>query len=147
MLPAFAYLITIPVNAVLGYDRDPKPEALIMVQTLRCLANGFIVSSLLWAAALAMMMDGKLKSAAGYFLVAAVCAFFGIIHSPLGSEQVGLPHQILDHLYQTTPIYRDAVACQTPYHWTGAYLMIAVMLFGLGSVKQGDAGEAAQGGQ
>ncbi len=143
MLPAFAYLITIPVNAALGYGRDPMtPEALMMVQTLRCLANGFIVSSLLWAAALAMMMDGKLKSAAGYFLVAAVCAFFGIIHSPLGSEQVGLPHQILE---QIAPVYRDVIACQTPYHWTGAYVMIALLLFGLGSVKQPVAVEGEQG--
>ena len=45
-----------------------------VLQTLRCLANGFLITSVLWAAALAMILDGRLRAAAGYFLVAAACA-------------------------------------------------------------------------
>ena len=38
----------------------PPPQWPWVVQSLRCLANGFIVTSLLWASALAAMLDGKL---------------------------------------------------------------------------------------
>src|SRR5262249_56449987 len=69
MLPALAYLITIPLNMAVGL-RDPAPEALAVVQTLRCLAHGFLISGLLWAAALAMIMDGRLVRYGGYFGVA-----------------------------------------------------------------------------
>src|SRR5262249_44094277 len=51
-LPALAYLVTLPLGAALG-PNAPGPGAIGTVQTLRCLANGFIVTSLLWAAALA----------------------------------------------------------------------------------------------
>src|SRR5207245_384090 len=54
-LPALAYLATVPLGMALG-ARPPEPPAAVMVQTLRCLANGFIVSSLLWAAALACLL-------------------------------------------------------------------------------------------
>ena len=53
------------------------------LQTIRMLANGFIVTSLLWASALAALIDRRLRVAAAYFAAAAVCAAFGIIHSPL----------------------------------------------------------------
>ena len=82
MLPALAYLITVPLNMALGL-RDPDPQARLLVQTLRCLAGGFIITSLLWAAALAMLIDGRLVRAALYFALAGVFALFGIIHSPL----------------------------------------------------------------
>ncbi|HZY89647.1 MAG TPA: hypothetical protein VFE78_32800, partial [Gemmataceae bacterium] len=71
MLPALAYLITVPLNMALG-GRDPAPFALEVVQTLRCLANGFIVTSLLWAAALAVLLDGRLVRSAAYFALAGV---------------------------------------------------------------------------
>ena len=93
MLPALAYLIKVPLDMVL--PKEPPPFTREMVQTLRCLAGGFIVTSLLWGAALAMILDGKLNRAALYFAIAGVFAFFGIIHSPLPSEQIGLPWEIL----------------------------------------------------
>ena len=98
------------------------------MQTLRCLANGFIVTSLLWAAALAMILDGRLRAAAVYFLIAGVFAFFGVIHSPLQSEQIGLPYQVLAKLYASAPAFAEAAQYQTPYHWAGAYVLVAVLL-------------------
>src|SRR5262249_48828197 len=71
-LPALAYLITVPLNAV-RRDALAGPPAQ-MVQTLYCLANGFIVTSLLWGAALAALIDGRHRRAAAYLLVAAVLA-------------------------------------------------------------------------
>jgi AGZA family xanthine/uracil permease-like MFS transporter len=120
-----AYLIKVPLEQVLT---SPPADKLEMIQTTRCLANGFIVTSLLWGAGLAMMIDGRLRSAAVFFGVAGVCAFFGVIHSPLPSEQIGLPWDILQLLRETAPDYAAAVRYQTPYHWAAAYGLVVLML-------------------
>jgi AGZA family xanthine/uracil permease-like MFS transporter len=123
ILPAMAYLIKVPLEQVLT---SPPADKLEMIQTMRCLANGFIVTSLLWGAGLAMMIDGRLRSAAGFFGVAGVCAFFGVIHSPLKDEQIGLPWVILSEVMSKD--YAQAVCYQTPYHWSAAYGLVVLML-------------------
>jgi adenine/guanine/hypoxanthine permease len=134
ILPALAYLIMVVLNMALG-GRDPAgPLAVEVVQTLRCLANGFIVTGLLWAAALAVMLDGRLVRSAGYFALAGACAVVGVIHSPLPSEKIGLPHDILRELRDVAPAFSQAVECQTPYHWAGAYALVALLLLALAAV-------------
>jgi AGZA family xanthine/uracil permease-like MFS transporter len=129
MLPALAYLILISLNMALGL-RDPDPAARLMVQTLRCLAGGFIITSLIWAAALAMLIDGWLVRAAGFFLLAGLFALFGVIHSPLRNEQIDLPSRVLGQIPES---FQEAITYQTPYHWAGAYGLIVLMLLGLAS--------------
>src|SRR5262249_3643888 len=92
MLPALAYLGLILVNRALG-GRPPPPEPFML--SLRCLANGFIITSLLWAAALAELLDGRLFRAAAYLAVAGVCSLFGLIHSPLDPAAIAWPHDVL----------------------------------------------------
>ncbi len=135
-LPALAYLITIPLNGVLGANA-PAPYAVPMVQTLRCLANGFLITGLLWAASLAMILDGRLGRAAGFLAVAGVCAFFGVIHSPLASERIGLPYDVLVLVQQQAggADFWKAVQFQTPYHWATAYGLSALLLLGLSRFK------------
>jgi len=58
------------------------------------LANGFIISSMLWGAAIAYIIDHKLHTAAFYFFAAAILSLFGIIHSPLDNGGLFLPWQI-----------------------------------------------------
>jgi AGZA family xanthine/uracil permease-like MFS transporter len=142
MLPALAYLITIPLGAALG-PRPPDPRAMLVVQTLRCLAGGFIITSVIWAAALAMLVDGRPARAALYFALAGVFAFFGVIHSPLRSEQIALPQQVQAQLAgeaqkleegKAAPeaeAFREAYRYQTPYHWAGAYALVAALLLAL----------------
>jgi AGZA family xanthine/uracil permease-like MFS transporter len=129
MLPALAYLVTIPLNLALGL-RDPDPSARLLVQTLRCLAGGFIITSLLWAAALAMLIDGRLLRAAFYFALAGVFALFGVIHSPLRNEQIDWPPRVLGQISES---FREAIKYQTPYHWAGAYGLVVLMLLVLAS--------------
>jgi AGZA family xanthine/uracil permease-like MFS transporter len=124
IMPALAYLITIPLGLALGL-RDPDPRALLLVQTLRCLAGGFIITSLIWAAALAMLIDGRLVRAAFYFALAGLLALFGVIHSPLRNEQIDLPQRVLGQISAT---FQEAVRYQTPYHWAGAYGLVALLL-------------------
>jgi AGZA family xanthine/uracil permease-like MFS transporter len=144
MLPALAYLITVPLNMALG-GRDPAGEdAVRVVQTLRCLANGFIVTSLLWAAALAVLLDGRLVRAAAYFALAGVCSLVGVIHSPLPSERIGLPHHVLAEVPEA---FRAAVECQTPYHWAGAYALVALLLLALAALGRREVGSGPGEGE
>jgi AGZA family xanthine/uracil permease-like MFS transporter len=114
VLPALAYLVTIPLQ---GNPKTPGDQALV------CLANGFIVTSMLWAAALVAILDGQLVRAATYFAVAGVCSLFGIIHSPLREAAIALPQQIYEEMPQKTEFL-----CQSPYHWAAAYVLAAFML-------------------
>ncbi|MGI8978737.1 MAG: permease [Pirellulaceae bacterium] len=91
-VPALAALAMIYVDKLvpLGAKIAGTPmEA--EVGTLRILANGFIVTSLLWSSALAALIDRKLFWAAAFFLVAALCAAFGIIHSPAPGSPLFVP--------------------------------------------------------
>ena len=64
--------------------------------TLRILANGFIVTSLVWASALAAIIDRRLPRAAAFFFVAAGCTLFGVMHSPLPGSPLFLPWQLAE---------------------------------------------------
>jgi hypothetical protein len=57
-----------------------------------------------------------------------VCAFFGIIHSPLSDERIDLPWRVLE---QVPKEFQSAVQYQTPYHWAAAYALVAGLLLAL----------------
>jgi AGZA family xanthine/uracil permease-like MFS transporter len=126
VLPALAYLGLLTVNVALA-GREPDQGAAAVVQSLRCLSAGFIITSLLWASALASMIDGHLLRAAGYLTIAGVCSLFGVIHSPLVPAAIALPGDVLAQMPQ-----QAAVLCQSPYHWAAAYGLAAAVLVGLG---------------
>jgi AGZA family xanthine/uracil permease-like MFS transporter len=124
-LPALAYLAKILLAGALGPQAPGNPFAVLQVQTLRCLANGFIITSLLWGAALACLLDGRYVRSAAYLLVAAACAFVGVIHSPLPEGAIDLPWNVLP---QVAPAFAGVARFQTPYHWCGAYVAAAALL-------------------
>jgi adenine/guanine/hypoxanthine permease len=145
ILPTLAYLVLIFVKN-LGVA-IPAGDQATVVQTLRCLGNGFIVTGMLWAAALAALLDGHLRRSAAYFAVAGVCAFFGVIHSPLGDEQIGLPWTIME-TRRGDSLDFNAVVFQTPIHWTVAYALTAGLLLVLSwspfrSERRGETAAAA----
>jgi AGZA family xanthine/uracil permease-like MFS transporter len=122
ILPALAYLVLMPLDQTL-VGASPAPHMAVAIQSLRCLANGFIVTSLLWASSLAAMLDGKLLRSAGYMGICGVCSLFGIIHSPLRPAVIALPHWVLAQMPED-----PAIRCQSPYHWTAAYALAALLL-------------------
>jgi AGZA family xanthine/uracil permease-like MFS transporter len=126
-IPALAYLVLIYVDKVFadpalrncGVGVAALQDGMLRqeLQTIRVLGNGFIVTSLLWASALASIIDRRLLVAAAYFLVAALCASVGIIHSPLPGSPVFWPWNLA----------REALTGVTlPYG--GGYLAVAVLL-------------------
>ena len=129
-LPALAYMATIPLDIALGPERQPMPYAASMILALRCLASGFIVTSLLWASALAAVLDRQMFRAAAYLGVAAVCSLVGVIHSPLSPAVIGWPWDIYAKLPQFENV-TPQILCQSPYHWAGGYLLAAAALLGL----------------
>ena len=122
IFPALAYSALIPLDMALA-GGPPAAHAAVVVQSLRCLAGGFIVTSLLWASALAEMLDGKLVRSAGYLALAGLCSLFGIIHSPLQPAAIAPPSGVVAQMPRD-----PAVLCQSPYHWAAAYGLAAVLV-------------------
>jgi AGZA family xanthine/uracil permease-like MFS transporter len=124
-VPALAALSLIFIDKIFG-DLATQGVALeslsetlqLELHTVRILASGFIVTSLLWASGLAAIIDRRLNIAAIYFGIAAVCSFFGIMHSPLPGSPMFLPWKL------------DASFLETPVQYGGGYLLTAALLLG-----------------
>jgi AGZA family xanthine/uracil permease-like MFS transporter len=58
------------------------------LKTVGMLSSGFIITSLLWAWALAKIVDREVKEAAVVMALAGLLTAFGIIHSPLPGNQL-----------------------------------------------------------
>ena len=119
-LPAIAYLAQLFTGQVLS---DPAVNADQLGATtqgtllnLRVLSNGFIITSLLWASALAATIDRRLSLASLYYLIAAGCTVFGVIHSPLASNATFL-------IFHLEPNAQEIV-----WRYTGGYVATAILL-------------------
>jgi AGZA family xanthine/uracil permease-like MFS transporter len=120
-VPALAQLALIFIDKLLplvGHELDPQLGA--ELQTVRMLSSGFIVTSLLWASALAALIDRRLWRASTFFLIAGGCALFGIIHSPEPGSPLFLPWQL------------DATSQRLVYTFTLGYVLVAGLLFAWG---------------
>ncbi len=88
-VPAVAALLLIQMGSLLaslGHSaRDVRGEAAVVLETIRVLGNGFILTALLWGSAVALIVDRRLAVAAAVFAVASVGSLAGVIHSPLES--------------------------------------------------------------
>jgi AGZA family xanthine/uracil permease-like MFS transporter len=94
-VPALAQLALIFIDKLLPLaSRELPPPMAAELQTVRMLSSGFIVTSLLWASALAAIIDRRLWRASSFFGLAAGCALFGIIHSPAPGSPLFLPWQL-----------------------------------------------------
>ncbi|HEX9688557.1 MAG TPA: MFS transporter [Thermoanaerobaculia bacterium] len=65
-------------------------------RAVRLLGNGFIVTALLWGAAVAELIDHRFRRSALYFFAGAVLCLFGVIHSPTAQGTFFLPWRIGD---------------------------------------------------
>lgn len=123
-VPALAAMVMILLDQVgTAHVTGPVKENL---QTLRILANGFIVTSLLWASALAAMIDRRLCRAAIYFGIASVCSLFGIIHSPLRGSPLVLPMKLDFDTILLTQL--EPEMAQWPIRYACGYAAVAVMM-------------------
>lgn len=131
-LPALASLVMIFADEILAATQQSiaslagQPTSALTaesLQILRTLSNGFVITSLLWASALAMLIDRRFLRAAAFLLTAAVCSLFGIMHSPLPGSPLMLPW---DLPIETLPF---ATVAHTPFVMAGAYTAAALTVF------------------
>ena len=94
MLPALAYLVVVELKATFGFLTPATEDGVLLVQTLRCLANGFLITGLLWAAALAMLLDGKPGRAAAFLALAGAVRLLRRhpLAAGLGADRASLQH-------------------------------------------------------
>jgi len=120
-LPAIACLVQIEQGLLLGNlgksAADLTGTTAAGHRATLILGNGFIVTSLLWGAAFATLLDHKLKRAAVFLIVCAGATLFGVIHSPLQSGAMFLPWAPPD------PIV---------WHLAAGYGVMALVFLGLG---------------
>lgn len=86
-LPSVAYLLAIkapgwiPADKLAALTTTLDGHGLPELAVIFTLGNGFIITAMLWTAAVAAMVDGRLRRAAAFLLVAAGLTLFGLIHS------------------------------------------------------------------
>jgi AGZA family xanthine/uracil permease-like MFS transporter len=100
-------------------------EGALLIQTLRCLGNGFVLTSLLWAAALTALLDRRPVASSLYLLLAAAFSLVGLIHSPLREGGLAWPHKVL---LEVPDPFLPAAVYQTPFHWAAGYALAAGVL-------------------
>jgi AGZA family xanthine/uracil permease-like MFS transporter len=124
-LPALAQLGLIFIEkSGIPIANLPNPAAVSEFTTLRILANGFVVTSLIWASALAAMIDRRLWRAGCLFLLASVFTLFGIMHSPEPGSPMFFPWQVAEAVQHHV------------YSYAAGYGLVALMLFAWGCLLQ-----------
>jgi AGZA family xanthine/uracil permease-like MFS transporter len=96
------------------------------------LAHGFILTGMLWGAALAFLIDGRVARAAGVLAVCGALSTVGIIHSVLPTGGIYLP---------------GSAALQgshAPWHWAAAYLAFAAMILAFARIARGQEAAAPE---
>lgn len=123
-VPAMAYLVMLFADNLLGQTGkaldELAPPLGSQLQSLRALSGGFIITSMLWAAMLAALIDRRLYRAAVFCAIAAGCSLFGVIHSPLPGSPLVAPWNL--------PELPKVAVGQTPLYFGAAYLAMAALL-------------------
>jgi len=88
------------------------------------LGHGFILTGMLWGAALAFMIEKRIGASAVVLGISSAMSLFGVIHSVLPTGGIYLPGSA-------------ALAGSTvPYHWAAGYAAWAILLLALGRKPQ-----------
>ena len=129
-LPSLAFVIALEMSPLLPAAglAALSAETAETIRVLKLLANGFIVTALLWGAAAAALIDQRFGRSAVYLFSAAVLCLFGVIHSPTPQATLFVPWR---------------AGSQIPFHIAGAYLALAATILVLPLLaRQPDATES-----
>ncbi|HUG54832.1 MAG TPA: hypothetical protein VMR21_14580 [Vicinamibacteria bacterium] len=85
------------------------------------LAHGFILTAMLWGAALAFLIDHRFAATATTLALCALLSLFGVIHSVLPTGGIYLPWS------------EALLGSAAPYHWAAAYALVGLMVAALGA--------------
>jgi AGZA family xanthine/uracil permease-like MFS transporter len=104
-----------------------NPDFISTCAVMILLAHGFILTAMLWGAAVAFLIDRRAAAAIATLGACAALSFFGFIHSVTPSGGIYFP-------------WRTGSAL--PYHWTVAYLAFAAVVAVLARTTPFHEGEA-----
>jgi AGZA family xanthine/uracil permease-like MFS transporter len=93
-VPALAALAKIETDKLLAAGALPAGPLVAELFSIRLLAAGFIVTSLIWAGMVAALIDRHLRAAAGWCLAACGLTFCGVMHSPFADGRLFFPWAI-----------------------------------------------------
>ncbi|MBI3634835.1 MAG: MFS transporter [Candidatus Rokubacteria bacterium] len=126
-IPCAAAVVLIQTGGVLGAlgksAADLTGDAAASYQAALLLGNGFILTAVLWAWALAALLDRRFEVTAAILAVASVLTLVGLIHSPLPGGAVFWPTQ-LTAMGGRGP---TSVPSAAPFRLAGAYGVAAVL--------------------
>jgi AGZA family xanthine/uracil permease-like MFS transporter len=125
-IPAIAELVLINWNSALGAarlaaDSLPPPQR-ASYHALVLLANGFIVSAMLWSTLVIDLIDrrrGRLLAVCG---VAALLTLFGVIHSPYADGRLFVP---------------DASIPRSTWALAAGYVLLGLLTWGIDRLDRG----------
>ena len=135
VLPSLAYLVTIFLSqvydgALMGAALDPaatiaatkltNPAFVQTAGVMVMLANGFIISAMLWGGAATHLIERSVGAAAIMLLAGAGLSLFGFMHSVLPTGGIYLPWEINSRL---------------PYQWAAGYTALALLVLGLSRTR------------
>lgn len=115
VVPVLAYLVAIYTGQLLGAGANPNPVLAAECATLGILGSGFILTAMLWGAALAFLIDRRAWAVLAVFLTLAGLSLFGVVHSvdPRGGLQL------------------PSAGGGRPWEIAGAYALTGMLLAGL----------------
>jgi len=122
-VPAMAAMVMIQTNKLMAAGAVPGQGLAQELFSMRLLSAGFIVTSLVWAGMVVSLIDRKIRSAAGWCLVAAACTLCGIMHSPFPDGRLFLPWDI-----GSLP---PQAAGRGPIQMAAAYALLAGLYLGI----------------
>ena len=131
-LPIIANLVLIQMKQLLAAvgksAADLTGQMATTWQTVLVMANGFILTALIWATMLTFIIDHKFRLAATFAAIGAAFSLVGLIHSPFDDGRLFLP---------------GASGSPIPASFTTAYLLVSAFLWSFEYMKPKRQGEAA----
>jgi AGZA family xanthine/uracil permease-like MFS transporter len=113
IVPCLAYLVSIYTQQLMVAGAKPDPVLASQVGTIAILGRGFVLTSMLWGAATAWLIDRRALGVLLVFGVLSLFSLFGVIHSSDPSGALLLPW---------------AAADSTPYQLALAYGTTGIIL-------------------
>jgi AGZA family xanthine/uracil permease-like MFS transporter len=135
VMPSVAYLVVIFLSqvhggALLSAALDPagvlsatgltNTEFVRTAGVMVMLANGFIITAMVWGGAAAHLIDRNIRAAVRTIAVGGALSLFGFMHSVLPTGGIYLPWNTGSRL---------------PWHWAAAYLGLAILITALGRTE------------
>jgi len=90
---------------------------------INAVGNGFILTAMIWGAFTAKLIDRQFRQASVFIMIGALFSFFGLMHSVQIGGGMYLPWRV------------TTTAGPSPYAITGAYVILAALLYALSYTK------------